>query len=536
MPKDWITDHKWHDIRFPDLPDWVKWRSKDLNRQHLLGRSFEYRRDPLTGQYQRKLRRHPPAWLLRLRRGRWSSFRGGAVKVLVSLAIIAGLGALAKYGYLLFKHEVKPLPGSIMFLSGIVAWVLLIRFLRRRYGRMKPSFKFTTFSLIAILLVFAFSGVQPLAQYKDRLIADYQAAQSRRAAEAEMEETLPLSESPAYLEAIELCPQLGSELRKLPQITDGLSPEDLEALDDICALYVDNPQTRQAFSLMMEESIEQASAYCTPLEALLWIAYDEELSQQDFWEDYSLEELLDHAWRETTASDCYQSEHWQDFDEVTRRLNSPTLLMVYMRDNFSYDWDKYKRWISGDHRWDMPRDTFRKKKSDCGGQAIFGLHCLLRNGYQYDDFEQHTDNCACLLGCWNPEIPGYRDVHTVLLYKQDNAFFTLDSGRTTNTGGPFGTVEMAATASLPSWGIYYFYNTEPSITETGQRDTSSKGPATEHENDAQVLLGLERETLALINEERAEQGLAPVMWNEELHSSARRHSEDMQERGERFRQ
>jgi hypothetical protein len=47
MPNDWVADHEWHDVRYQDLPDWVKRRVKDLNHRQLVGKTFVYRREEL---------------------------------------------------------------------------------------------------------------------------------------------------------------------------------------------------------------------------------------------------------------------------------------------------------------------------------------------------------------------------------------------------------------------------------------------------------------------------------------------------------
>lgn len=109
-------------------------------------------------------------------------------KLILNLAILAGLGMLIRYGYILFTHRVGPLTGSIILIVGIAVWVILIRILRSRYKYTKPSFKLTTFSVIVILLIFTFAGVQPLASYKDNFIKSYQTAQAERAAEREKAE------------------------------------------------------------------------------------------------------------------------------------------------------------------------------------------------------------------------------------------------------------------------------------------------------------------------------------------------------------
>jgi uncharacterized protein YkwD len=112
----------------------------------------------------------------------------GATKLALNLAILAGFGALIWYGYLLFTHKVAPLIGSIVFIVGIAVWVILIRILRSRYKWTKPSFKLTTFSVIAILLILTFAGVQPLASYKDNFIESRKTAQAEQAAERERAE------------------------------------------------------------------------------------------------------------------------------------------------------------------------------------------------------------------------------------------------------------------------------------------------------------------------------------------------------------
>lgn len=113
-----------------------------------------------------------------------------ATKLLLNLVILAGSGMLIRYGYLLFTNEFDPLIGSIVFIAGITAWVLLIKLLRSRYKWTKPSFKLTTFSVIAILLIFTFAGVEPLDTYKDNLIESYKTAQAERAAQQKAEDKI----------------------------------------------------------------------------------------------------------------------------------------------------------------------------------------------------------------------------------------------------------------------------------------------------------------------------------------------------------
>ena len=64
MPNARITDDKWHDIRYHNLPVWVKRRIKELNHRSLTGKTFTYRRNISTGNYQRRLVHQSPQTVL----------------------------------------------------------------------------------------------------------------------------------------------------------------------------------------------------------------------------------------------------------------------------------------------------------------------------------------------------------------------------------------------------------------------------------------------------------------------------------------
>lgn len=117
-----------------------------------------------------------------------ATFSRKITKLFLNLVILTGLGMLIWHGYFLFTHKTEPLINSIILIAGIVAWILLIRLLRSRYKWIKPSFKLTTFSVVAIALILTFAGVQPLAGYKDNLVESYRDIQAERAAQVEEEE------------------------------------------------------------------------------------------------------------------------------------------------------------------------------------------------------------------------------------------------------------------------------------------------------------------------------------------------------------
>jgi len=344
------------------------------------------------------------------------------IKLCLNLVILAGFGFLIRYGYLLFvEHSEDALKGSIILIVGLAAWVAVIKLSRsRKYKWTKPSFKLTTFSVIAIVLILIFAGVQPLAGYKDNLIESYKTAQAERAAERERAEA-----------------------------------------------------ERAA-----EEEAERT-----------------------------------------------------DFDEVTDGLSSPALVLSYMKNNFSYDFEKYQQWMAGDFRWDTPEEVFHKKMGDCGGHATFALYCLLKNGYKYNDFDKHKDNAAVILGCWNSAVPNYHDTHTVLLYIEKGLFYTIDKDRidTVSKKGPFNTVEEAATASLPTWTVCYFYNIwPPRITQTVEKKVVA-----EQEKQTRVEL-MERQVVDLVNDIRVGRGSNSLIRDDELYTYSKEHSESMASRQELF--
>jgi len=148
------------------------------------------------------------------------------IKLCLNLVILAGLGFLIRYGYLLFiGHSEDALKGSIILIVGIAAWVFLIKLSRSRtYRWEKPSFRLTTFSVVAILLILAFAGVQPMSMYKDNLVnkwESYRAAQE--AAKAEK-----------VAEAIAMTPMLikqapsKTEPESSPTVTETLKVEEAE--------------------------------------------------------------------------------------------------------------------------------------------------------------------------------------------------------------------------------------------------------------------------------------------------------------------
>ena len=102
---------------------------------------------------------------------RW--LRLDTYKLFLSLAVITLLGTLVWTGTALFSHQLPsvltPLTGSFLFLAEVALFIWSAWLLRKNIRR-SPSFKVVVLSLVSIVLVFAFAGVQPLASYKDSTV------------------------------------------------------------------------------------------------------------------------------------------------------------------------------------------------------------------------------------------------------------------------------------------------------------------------------------------------------------------------------
>lgn len=99
-------------------------------------------------------------------------------KLGINIAVLFLFGILVWLGYRLFTHSfgIDPIIGVVIFIACVAGWILLIRLTEsRKYRWVRPSLKLTTLCVIAVILVLTFSGVQPLSDYKDRVISEISA-------------------------------------------------------------------------------------------------------------------------------------------------------------------------------------------------------------------------------------------------------------------------------------------------------------------------------------------------------------------------
>ncbi|MDF1592225.1 MAG: hypothetical protein P1P89_11965 [Desulfobacterales bacterium] len=209
---------------------------------------------------------------------------------------------------------------------------------------------------------------------------------------------------PAILKDLaEKNPLLATEIGKLPEIQDGISPQDEETLKRLCDLYNENSAGfDKAFAEMYQIGIPEVRKFCSPLQALFWLVEDgrEDLTKQ-IMSGYSLKKLLIYSWvfRKMNV-DKKESERWNDFGTVADRLNDPLLVIFYTRYNFSYIPESIKK-------VQTPKETFYQKGGVCRHYSSFATECSVRSGHDIKN----------LTVCWGS---GWDEGHTVGIERKPN--------------------------------------------------------------------------------------------------------------------
>jgi hypothetical protein len=230
---------------------------------------------------------------------------------------------------------------------------------------------------------------------------------------------------------------LSKELGKLPEIQDGISPEEKVALEGLVRLYNLSPDAfDRAFEQMYQVGLPEVRKYCSPLQALFWLAEDGKHDQiSRIVGNYSLEALIKEAWGDVASRDkkvshlseqeiqgiinrlsekdrklfdgvrpevlnyfltFHYNEHpgiyskedreiieasmesnknylrWKTFSTVADRLNAPELVAYYL--NHFVVYRGYKR-AHGTY------PTFKFKQGHCVDAAFFATDMLRRSGY-----------------------------------------------------------------------------------------------------------------------------------------------------------
>ena len=265
---------------------------------------------------------------------------------------------------------------------------------------------------------------------------------------------------------------LAEEIGKLPELQDGIQGEEQLALKVLCDVYKKNAQLLDGVFIQMNSiGLPEIRKYCSPLQALFWIARKGDSKKIEvILTNYSLENLLSHGWdfnppimtdaeiseiiedisdsklRQQYLSDrktCTNQQiqrlllidyrlnekvfskrskkllaaknssnhpHWSDFNTVLLRLNSPELVNYYEQDQIQWvDWRSLPTWpVSTSY-------VFQHGQGDCTAIANFTALCLRRAGYKAYEYK----------------VAPRRPVdahHSICVFFVDNTKYVMDNG------------------------------------------------------------------------------------------------------------
>lgn len=265
-----------------------------------------------------------------------------------------------------------------------------------------------------------------------------------------------------YPEAGKLAPGIYGDTVKLPDLSEDryskIDANDLVAVEKILKLASD-PNNKGVFEQILNEGIRDKRSYDAVLEALLWNAYDKDLTTLNgILKDFSVEKLIKDSWRNSVTSGNYKSKRWKNYEDVVARCISLRLAKQYTSDNFNHIPDPYL----STYTYSSPKQTFDAKGGPCSGISSFMVQCCLFNGDDFDEFEKHDTNAVCSLGVYtfneygSPTEMG----HTIVVEKKNGEFFPTESTGYTSVSRSFDNIEKIAKVMFPNFSFYIIANDE----------------------------------------------------------------------------
>ena len=267
---------------------------------------------------------------------------------------------------------------------------------------------------------------------------------------------------------------LAFELSKLPELQDGISEEESKALKIIGKYYKEKPEAfDSAFNKMYMIGLPEVRKFCSPLQALFWLAEDGELQKNmGLVHNYTLKALLDKSWgfeasikisedqitkivngiknknmkedylarRKRLSTPMYlkvinaaytknkfaftkearkiiedvKDTRWDNFYVVTKRLNAPELIDYYERKRFNY-----AHWKSLPKPPISPHYVFKYNIGECVSITGFTVFCLRKAGYRAREIRVAGHNA---------------DYHAITLFEMNGKKFVMDNGLNTPVG------------------------------------------------------------------------------------------------------
>ncbi len=122
--------------------------------------------------------------------------------------------------------------------------------------------------------------------------------------------------------------EFAAELVKIPGLNTSGSPY-TAGLAELWADYRGGAY-KGAFEKILATGIVEGRAYCSPLEALLWLYAKDPKSARDILGSYDLTRLLQTSWGDCTGA------RWDDWGQIRARLSAPELCAYYTQKALKY--------------------------------------------------------------------------------------------------------------------------------------------------------------------------------------------------------
>lgn len=133
----------------------------------------------------------------------WKKIPLSVRKLFLSLLVTTGLVDIIRRGYTLFTHQTDPIKNTIIFLVEVGLWFWIIAILRsRRYKYRKAKFKLVFITVIAITLVCAFAGIEPMSSIKDKTISSIEQGWQTIMAPSQSSAPAPVKPTPVPVEPV----------------------------------------------------------------------------------------------------------------------------------------------------------------------------------------------------------------------------------------------------------------------------------------------------------------------------------------------
>jgi hypothetical protein len=218
---------------------------------------------------------------------------------------------------------------------------------------------------------------------------------------------LPLSAQRLFVQVHNIDNVLAMEIGKLPEFQGQISDLQVRSLSRFLDLLIaSSPQEKSNLKKLLEVGKPNFRRYCSPLQSIFWLLEKEDYKQKESPFSYSLNTLLKKSWNFS------ETNHWDDYNVVTDRLNAPELVDYYELRQFNYE--------SRPGQSGNSYALFKYKTGDCKDVTAFTVYCLKKGGYKAMEYKVPS--------------PTGNPYHMVTLFEVDGVDYIMDNGRPDTKG------------------------------------------------------------------------------------------------------